>query len=109
MGTNVPVTHVLSDGSMNSEHAFAQGVTNVPVEPSSSPRSMLAEDAFLSRRRLEDLNAPHPPFAFVPILMILMLVYFVQRKSAQKWNSFSFSRSEVQRPAVRERSARRHD
>merc|ERR1711964_34703 len=57
-----------------------------------------------NRRLAEDINAPHGMFVFVPILMILMLVYFVLRKSVQKWNSARSSRSDL--PATRERSTR---
>jgi len=59
-----------------------------------------AEDS----RRLADLNAPNGLFAFVPILMILMLVYVILRKSAQKWNSIRSSQTDL--PATRERSTR---
>merc|ERR1711900_67554 len=79
------------------------------VEGAKSPTYSSDSSSYTSERRLAacslttDHDAPHG-FIFVPILMILMLVYVILRKSAQKWNSIRSSQTDL--PATRERSTR---
>jgi len=80
------------------------------VEGAKSPTYSSDSSSYTSDRRLAacslttDHDAPHGLFIFVPILMILMLVYVILRKSAQKWNSIRSSQTDL--PATRERSTR---